>query len=80
MELTWAEQIEARGEKRGEMRGEILGMRRLLTRLLERRFGSLSPSLQDRVSQLEDRAELERLSDRVLEAQTLEDLGLREEV
>ncbi len=72
MEMTWAGRIahEARREGREE------GQRELLLRQLERRFGPLSPATRKRVGELTSPEELSRLAERLLDASSLEELGL----
>jgi hypothetical protein len=60
------ERAEARAEARDEAAADIL------LRLLGQRFGDLPPDVVARIRGA-DRAELERLTDRVLTATTLED-------
>jgi len=61
----------AKGEARGLEKGRVEGEARSLTRLLERRFGPLPDALADRIAEA-DIAELERWTDRVLAATSLE--------
>jgi len=63
-ELTWVEQMEARGEARGEAR--------VVTRLLRTRFGAIPDDLELRLTNL-DAAAIERLADRVLQVQSLDE-------
>jgi hypothetical protein len=51
-------------------------MRSVVTGLLERRFGPLSSASRERVEEITDADELSRLADRVLDARSVEDLGL----
>lgn len=57
----------------GRNEGLAEGRRELLVRLVERRFGELPPSAQDRISAADDPT-LERWADRLFTAQTLTDL------
>lgn len=61
------------GHQEGRQEGQIVGQRQLLSRLLVRRFGQLPPALQAR---LDDAAleQVERWTDRLLEARTAEEL------
>jgi len=84
MELTWAGKIahEARQEARetalqeGLQKGREEGKRDLLLDLLEHRFGRLPRATVNRVNALTSSEELSRLAARVLDAPSLEDLGL----
>jgi flagellar biosynthesis/type III secretory pathway protein FliH len=88
MELTWAGKIahdarqEAReialqeGLQKGREEGREEGKRDLLLDLLEHRFGRLPKATVNRVNALTSSEELSRLAARVLDAPTLEDLGL----
>ena len=62
----WAQQYEQRGKQAGRQEGEAL----LLQRLLTRRFGVLSADCVARI-QAASSGQLERWSDRVLDARTL---------
>ncbi len=68
MEMTWAGKLEAKGRTEG--------MRHMLLRMAERRFGPLPEEMQKHLLALEDTEELNRLSDRLLEARSLNELGL----
>jgi flagellar biosynthesis/type III secretory pathway protein FliH len=88
MEMTWAGRIahEAResalkegiekGIERGLEKGREEGKRDLLLEQLERRFGPLPQAIVKRVRTLTSSEELSRLAARVLDAPSLEDLGL----
>ena len=88
MELTWAGRIahEAResalkegiekGLEKGLEKGREEGKRDLLLEQLERRFGPLPQATVKRVRALTSSEELSRLAARVLDAPSLEDLGL----
>jgi flagellar biosynthesis/type III secretory pathway protein FliH len=92
MELTWAGRIahEAResalkegiekgiekGLEKGLEKGREEGKRDLLLEQLERRFGPLPQATVKRVRALTSSEELSRLATRVLDAPSLEDLGL----
>ena len=68
MELTWAGKI--------EKQGRLDGARSLVIRQLEHRFGPLPGSVRNRVEHLDDPQELELLSEQLLDAGSLADLGL----
>jgi len=72
MEMTWADRIHEKGVEKGREEGK----RDLLVELLERRFGPLPQSTVQRVSSLTSSDELSRLAARVLDAPSLDDLGL----
>ena len=72
MELTWAGKI----EKKGREQGRLDGARSVLIRLLEHRFGPLPGRVRNRVEKLDDPQELELLSEQLLDAGSLADLGL----
>jgi flagellar biosynthesis/type III secretory pathway protein FliH len=80
MEMTWAGRIarEARESalQEGLEKGREEGKRDLLLDLLERRFGTLPETTVQRVRALTSPEELSRLAGRVLDAPSLDDLGL----
>jgi flagellar biosynthesis/type III secretory pathway protein FliH len=88
MEMTWADRLrqegrqEAResalqeGLEKGMEKGREEGKRDLLLDLLQHRFGPLPKSTVKRVHTLTTSEELSRLAARVLDASSLEDLGL----
>jgi hypothetical protein len=88
MQMTYEQKVEARamkkgleqgreeGREQGRDLGRVEGMRSVVTGLLERRFGPLSSASRERVEEITDADELSRLADRVLDARSVEDLGL----
>lgn len=88
MTMTWSERLEAKGYERGVQqgiergvqqgieRGRAQGQHRLLQRQLERRFGSLPEGALDRLAAIRDPSALDRLGEQLLEARSLEELGL----
>ncbi len=68
---TWTEEWKQQGRQEGRQAGEAMVLRRLLTR----RFGPLPPWADDRLA-LAGEAELESWTDRVLEANSLEEVML----
>ncbi|HXU46594.1 MAG TPA: DUF4351 domain-containing protein [Thermoanaerobaculia bacterium] len=79
MELTWADQIEAKGVAKGIERGVEKGVDRLrqtVLRQLDQRFGQVSPALRRRVEAIRSLDELGAIADRIFEVQVLEELGL----
>jgi len=65
------EEAEKRAMERGMKRGITAGETNLLLRLLRSKFGDLPPSIEERL-QTAKPAQLEHWADRVLFAQTLE--------
>lgn len=80
METTWADKLRQEGieigVRRGMEEGKEEGKRDLVLDLLEHRFGPLSDATVKRVRALTSSEELSRLAARVLEAPSLDDLGL----
>ena len=60
---------EEKGQKQGEKQGEI----KILRRLIEKRFGALPAWAEERLAS-KSAAELEELSVRVLDAETVDEL------
>ncbi len=69
----FVQRITRDGEQRGEQRGELDGQRKTVLRLLRRKFGALPDDVVTRV-QNADTALLEMLEDKVLFANTLDDM------
>ena len=76
MEMTWAGKLKAEGRAEGRAEGQAEGARHMLLRLMERRFGPLPEAVRQRLQALQELEELDRLSDRLLTARSLEELGL----
>ncbi|MEM8929796.1 MAG: hypothetical protein AAGE94_01405 [Acidobacteriota bacterium] len=80
MEMTWAEQMMAKGEARGEARGraegEVRGLRLALRRFLERRFGTLPEACERRLAAIDEVETLEQMSARAADVDSLDELGL----
>jgi len=88
MIMTWADKKIEEGRKqgleegiqqgieRGLERGREEGIRAVVLRLLARRFSPLPAVAARRVSAMVSSQELETLADRILEARSLEELGL----
>jgi uncharacterized protein DUF4351 len=72
MQMTWAEKLEAKGEAKGR----ATGAREVLLRQLRRRFGPLPAGVEQRLQEVSSLARLSRLADKVLDARSLEELGL----
>ncbi|MFB1488270.1 MULTISPECIES: DUF4351 domain-containing protein [unclassified Thiocapsa] len=66
---TFIDRYIAQGEQRGEQHGRAT----ILLRLIERKFGPPSETVRERVTQANPEVLLE-WSDRILEAQTLDEL------
>ena len=65
-----------KGREQGQREGREHGQRELLLHLLTRRFGPLTEATRQRVQALTSSEELSRLAERVLDARSLDDLGL----
>jgi hypothetical protein len=84
MEMTWAEKLEHKGLERGlqqgrqqgRQEGRQEGMRSLLLGLMEQRFGPLPAGIRKQVEAIGSPEELGRLAARVLDARSLEEMGL----
>jgi flagellar biosynthesis/type III secretory pathway protein FliH len=68
------------GEKKGEKKGELRATKRHLARLLELRFGPLPEDVTKTVNSTRDLAQLETWLDRILTAETLDDVGISTEL
>jgi hypothetical protein len=66
---------EAIGEARGITIGEIRQTQQLIMRLGEKRFGSPPEGIEAVVQAIQDRARLERIADRIVEASGWADLA-----
>ena len=73
--MTLAQQLEQRGMERGLQQGEAA----MIIRQLQHRFGSLSPSYTQRIMAADPEI-LFVWGEKILEAQTLEDIFAKEEV
>ena len=80
MEMTWADRLRQEGFevgiREGIEEGKEVGKRDLLLEQLESRFGPLPQATVKRVRSLTSSEEVSRLAARVLDAPSLEDLGL----
>ncbi len=65
-----------KGIVQGVEQGILRGERKTLLRLLERKFAPLPDSVRTRLEAITNAEELERLTDTILTAETLEDMGL----
>lgn len=68
MEMTWADTLEEKGR--------LEGMRSLLVSQLEHRFGRVPKKTKNRIGAIDKAEELSAIGDRVLDARSLDDLGL----
>lgn len=80
MEMTWADKMMAKGRKEGvrEERGRSARtFREVLLRLLDQKFGPLPAITRRRVERIVSVERLARLTEQVLAAPSLEEMGLR---
>jgi len=68
-----------RAEARGEARGERMATRNKILRLIEKRFGLTPDTLRTRIERVVDIAELDRLFDEAVLANSLEEVHLPDE-
>lgn len=73
---TNADRLVQKGYETGERAGREQGQRDLLLRQLTHRFGPLPEATRQRVQALASPEELQELAERVLDAKSLDDLGL----
>jgi predicted transposase/invertase (TIGR01784 family) len=76
MELTWEEEVLEKGREQGRLSGLIEGKRETLKHQLTKKFGSLPENTVFRIEALDSLEELDTYLDRVLTAETLQDMGL----
>ena len=72
MAQTWSQQMEAKGYERGMQQG----LRQLVQHQLERRFGPLPSRALERLAAIRDPNALDELGQRLLDARSLDELGL----
>lgn len=76
MQLTWADELEAKGEARGEARGaaigKAIGLRASIQMLLEQRFGALPSALMASLERISSVDALQALFRTALNVQTLQ--------
>ena len=77
MELTWEKTLERRGIE-GKVEGKIEALRQVVLRLLGRRFGAVPERVRRRVEAIESPESLNELAERVLDAGSIEEMGLGE--
>jgi Domain of unknown function (DUF4351) len=68
MEMTWFDKVEHKGRQQG-MQSLILGQ-------MEKRFGPLPAETRKRVEAIDSTEELNRLAARVLDARSLDEMGV----
>ena len=56
--------------------GRAEGMQEIIIRLLRRKFGAVTFQTETRVRDIKEKDERDRLADRLIEATSLEELGL----
>lgn len=79
MQMTWADKIEAKGIAKGRKEGREEGaevLRRTLIRQLDQRFGQVPEPLQERLAAIRSFDKLSAIAGRILEVQSIEELGL----
>ncbi len=70
----WLAEQEAKGKVEGRAEGAAEQLRKVLRQLGEARFGEPSAAVRERLENLTDLAELERLTDRLLQVETWSEL------
>jgi hypothetical protein len=75
IDMTWEQELLARGEARGEVQGELRANRNTLLRLLEQRFQTIPDDLKQRIASA-DLVHLQAALDQVIGLQSLEDLQI----
>ena len=80
MEVTWADKMMEKGREEGREQGfkdgAIKGKRETLLRQLTAKFGSVSEEIKSRIEELESVDELDTYLERVLTAESVEEMGL----
>jgi len=87
MEMTWAEKMEVeyteKGVRKGLQEGVAQGiaqgveaLHRVVLRLLSQRFGSVPEPVRQKVEAIDSIDSLSRLAAKVLEVQSIDDMGL----
>lgn len=78
MQMTWADQLEAKGKAQGKVEGkvegEVKGLRSSILLLLEQRFGPLPEDIASRIHALESVAALQAILVQVLKVEDLQAL------
>ena len=79
MRKTGAEALMERGAQQGAQKAGLLTRRQTLVRLLGRRFGNVPSEVIRVVEATDDVEQFDNWLDRFATAQTLEELGIREQ-
>jgi hypothetical protein len=75
MEMTWAERMEVEYTRKGVQQG-LVALHEVVLRLLGQRFGSVPETLRRRVEAIDSMESLTSLAGKVLEVESIEDMGL----
>jgi flagellar biosynthesis/type III secretory pathway protein FliH len=76
--IRWEREFLQQGIREGRREGRVEGMRKLLLNQMVLRFGRLPVNVRRSVEAVQSERELQRLAGRVLEAESLSELGLRQ--
>ena len=76
MEVTWEEEVLEKGREQGRLSGLIEGKLETLKHQLTKKFGTIPEKTMARIEALDSLEELDTYLERVLAAETLEDMGL----
>jgi len=71
MEMTWGEKMELKGVEKG-----IEALHRVVLRLLNQRFGAIPETVQRKVEAMDSLDSLSNLASRILEVDSIDDMGL----
>jgi len=75
MEMTWAEKMEIEYTQKGIQRG-LDALHQVVLRLLSQRFGTVPETVRQKVEAIDSMDYLNNLAGRVLEVQSIDDMGL----
>jgi len=75
--IEWREKIRKEGLREGRKEGRVLSLRKVLLQQMTLRFGRLPKNVRSQVEQMASTQELEKLTRKVLSANSLEEMGLR---
>jgi len=64
------------GRREGRQEGQVLSLRKMLLRQLALRFGRVPKTVRSRVERISSTQELERLTEKVLSARSLKEMGI----
>jgi hypothetical protein len=79
MEMTWAEQMEARGMEKGFAKGVGQGvgaLKEVVLRLLEQRFGRVPATAKRKIGKVQSLEPLARIAEKILVVDSIDELGL----